>query len=115
MDSAVIVAIIGGMFGLGGTIIGVVSTAKRKVDKEEQAMRDGMQSLLRMKIIHIYEECVIAGYCSIEKREALKRIYEAYHGLDGNGVATGLYNKTLALPTEPPVTPKRRKADYETE
>ena len=113
MDSTIMVAIIGGIFGLAGTVIGIISTAKRKEQHEDQALRDGVQSLLRIKIINIYEECVNANYCSLEKREALKRMYAAYHDLGGNDVATDLYHKTLELPTKPPVNPKRRKDDYE--
>ena len=115
MDSAVIVAIVTGVFGLAGTIIGIISTAKRKADKNEQAVKNGLQSLLRAEIIRSYEKYTDKGYCPIYAKEALKIEYGSYHALGGNDVATELYKKTLALNTEPPVNPRRRKTDYETE
>ena len=102
MDSAIIVAIIGGAFGLAGTLIGVISAAKRKADKDEQAIRNGLQSLLRAEIIRSYEKYTYRGFCPIYAKEALKIEYGSYHALGGNDVATELYKKALALPTEPP-------------
>ena len=33
-------------------------------------------------------------------KEVLTRNYGAYHGLDGNGVATTLYGEAMSLPTK---------------
>lgn len=101
MDSAIIVAIVTGVFGLAGTVIGIISTAKRKADKDEQAVKDGLQSLLRAEIIRSYEKYTDKGFCPIYAKEALKIEYGAYHALGGNDVATELYKKALVLPTEP--------------
>ena len=40
------------------------------------------------------------GYCPIYEKENIERVYSAYHLLHGNDIATGLYNKVLAMPTE---------------
>ena len=34
------------------------------------------------------------------EKENIERVYSAYHLLHGNDIATGLYNKVLAMPTE---------------
>ena len=34
------------------------------------------------------------------EKEVLTRNYDAYHGLDGNGVATTLYLEAMGLPTK---------------
>lgn len=111
MDSAIIVAIIGGAV----TIFNVVySTAmankvekKRQKDVEEMRQNDrskqiesGLQSLLRAEIIRSHEKYMDKGYCPVYAREALNRIYESYHALGGNGTMTELYKQVMALPTD---------------
>ena len=33
--------------------------------------------------------------------EALTRVYDSYHNLGGNDVATELFHRTISLPTDP--------------
>ena len=40
-------------------------------------------------------------YCPIYAKESIKRVYEAYHNLGGNDVATKLYHTMLDMPEEP--------------
>lgn len=63
-----------------------------------RAFRDGLQCLLRAEIIRQNEKWVKAGYCPVYAKQALSREYKAYHGLNGNDVATGLYEETMELP-----------------
>ena len=77
------------------------SKSKRRKERES-AVEDGLEALLRAEIIRQYEKYSERGYCPIYAKEALKREYSSYHALGGNDVATELYHKILALPTEPP-------------
>lgn len=65
-----------------------------------RAVRLGVQCLLRAEIIRCHDKYVGRGYCPVYAKEALRREYKAYRGLRGNDVATGLYNETMALPTD---------------
>ncbi len=47
-------------------------------------------------------------HCPIYAKESLKRVYDAYHNLGGNDVATALYEKVLNMPEEPETTEKER-------
>lgn len=73
--------------------------------KEERvknaALQDGMQALLRDRIIQSYNHYQDKGYCPIYGKENAKRMYDAYHVLGGNDVATQLKDKLLAMPEEP--------------
>lgn len=75
-----------------------------KQQKEEatknQALHDGMQALLRDRIIQAYNHYQDKGCCPIYGKENVKRMYDAYHVLGGNDVATELKNKLLAMPEE---------------
>lgn len=81
-------------------IAGAAFAYGKKARRETQSMRDGMQCLLRAEIIRQYEKWTERGYCPIYAREALTTAYSAYHELGGNDVATELFHKTTALPTE---------------
>lgn len=73
--------------------------AEQKKDEERQkAIADGIQSLLRESIVTSYNKYSDKGFCPIYAKESLKKVYESYHALGGNDVATELYKKTLKMP-----------------
>jgi len=69
--------------------------------KKNIALRDGMQALLRDHIIQTYNHYQDKGFCPIYGKENVKRMYDAYHVLGGNDVATELKDKLLKMPEEP--------------
>lgn len=87
-------------FVCGGVVTWALTYIKMR-KKRDTALERGVQCLLRAEIISMYKEYQHKGYCPIYAKESLKRMYEAYHDLEGNDVATELYTKTLALPEEP--------------
>ena len=73
-----------------------------KAERERnQALQDGMQALLRDRIIQAYNHYQDKGFCPIYGKENVKRMYDAYHVLGGNDVATELKDKLLKMPEEP--------------
>ena len=88
-------------FICGGVITGCI-TYVRTARIHNKAERDGLQCLLRAEIIRNHDKYMERGWCPIYARDALAKIYRAYHNLEGNDVATGLYNEIMDLPTEPP-------------
>lgn len=95
-------------FVLGG--IATYAIAKYKlVIKRQQALSDGVQSLLRNQLIEYHDKYTERGFCPIYAKEAARRSYEAYHALGGNGVITKLYNDIMALPEEDPASKKERR------
>ena len=70
----------------------------KSVSKENKALKEGMQCLLRNDIIKQHEKSEDRGYCPIYVKEALTKSYTAYHELGGNGLVTKLYNDVMALP-----------------
>lgn len=72
--------------------------------QEEQAKNEsistGVQALLRESIVSNYNRYSDKGFCPIYAKESIKRVYTAYHGLNGNDVATELYKKILAMPED---------------
>lgn len=81
---------------------GWIAAYGKKTKQETQKLKDGIQCLLRAEIIRSREKYIRKEYCPIYAREALTRAYKAYHGLDGDDVATDLYNEIMALPKDAP-------------
>ena len=76
---------------------------KRQQQEAEKtaALHDGMQALLRDRIIQAYNHYQDKGFCPIYGKENVKRMYDAYHVLGGNDVATELKDKLMKMPEEP--------------
>ena len=78
----------------------------RTEQAKNEAIAEGVQSLLRESIVSNYNRYSDRGYCPIYAKESMKKVYKAYHNLGGNDVATELYRKVLQMPEE-----KREEAD----
>ena len=74
--------------------------------QKNEAIAEGVQSLLRESIVSNYNRYSDRGYCPIYAKESMKKVYKAYHNLGGNDVATELYTKVLKMPEE-----KKEEAD----
>ena len=89
--------IITGLIGLGQRNV----SARLKIEQvKNQAISEGVQSLLRESLVENYNKYQERGYCPIYAKESIKRVYTAYHRLDGNDVATELYDKLLKMKEE---------------
>ena len=76
----------------------------KKLSEEKtrnEAIAEGVQSLLRESIVSSYNKYNEKGYCPIYAKESTKKVYAAYHNLGGNDIATSLYNKILNMDEEP--------------
>ena len=78
----------------------------RTEQAKNEAIAEGVQSLLRESIVSNYNRYSDRGYCPIYAKESMKKVYKAYHNLGGNDVATELYTKVLKMPEE-----KKEEAD----
>ena len=94
ITSIVVWAITGAL----GALVTYLGMRYKKVLKENSALKNGMQSLLRNNIIDAHDKYTKKRYCPIYAKESLTKTYEAYHALGGNGVITKLYNDIMALP-----------------
>lgn len=105
--TSIIVWVITGALGALSTYFGV---RYKKMKKENNALKNGVQSLLRNKIIEYHEKYTRKGYCPIYAKEAVRHNYEAYHELGGSGVITKLYEEIMELPVEKKVQSKPKNS-----
>ena len=79
------------------------SHRERETRRQEEydALKDGMQDILRDRIIFLCEENESIGYCPIPTTENIGMMYAAYHKLGGNGIVTQLYDEVKSMPHTP--------------
>lgn len=83
-------------------VLGAIATAIPALFVNMRLITNGLQCLLRVKIIETHDKYTEKGYCPIAIKESTVRLYKAYHALRGNDVATSLYNEIMELPVEQP-------------
>ena len=92
------------LFGIITAIVGIgyksLSARMKEEQKRNEAIAEGVQSLLRESIVSNYNKYSDKGFCPIYAKESIKKVYAAYHDLGGNDVATSLYKKILDMKEE---------------
>lgn len=81
-----------------------ISQRVKKVRKEQDAIKAGLQALLRAQMINDYNKWSEARWAPIYARENFENCWKQYENLGKNGVMQDIRSKFLALPTQPPKT-----------
>ena len=85
------------LFGVPAIVAGVVIS----LWVQTKAIKEGVQALLRDRLIQGYRYFGMKKYADIDDRSNLENIYTQYHALGQNGVMDDLRAKFLALPLKP--------------
>lgn len=89
------------LFGLIISGMGVMAKLMYNQHLKNKAIDKGVEALLRNGIVQTYNKWSERGYFPIYARENATRMYEPYHILGGNDVATDLIEDLKGLPAEP--------------
>lgn len=89
------------IYSLALLIAGYLWNEASKTRKDSKLVKEGVCSLLRDRIIHKYDKCMEAGYCSVNYLTDIEGMVATYTALGGNGIIPDLVAKIKALPTEP--------------
>lgn len=89
------------LFGiLSAILIGWVKNLQNKLKKkqaEQDALNSGMIAILHDRLFEICTKYLSLGYIPVDESEEIldnaKMIYDAYHGIGGNGTGTAIYEK----------------------
>lgn len=80
-----------------------VVTLYKQEKTRNTALQEGLQALLRAKIVEVYRRHVEQdGWIPLYTRESIFACYEAYEKLGKNGVINDYMKQILDLPTVPP-------------
>lgn len=91
--------------GMAGCAIYYARHAIRANRKETDAIRTGLQAMLRNRLICSMLTAEEHGWSSLREVENVALMLKAYEGLGGNGLVEGLYERFRKLPH---VAPGRR-------
>lgn len=79
----------------------IITNKIRNLKKENEAVKAGVQALLRDRMIQAYNHYYVdKGYMPIYAKESFENIYNAYHDLGKNGVMDDIDEKVMSLPTK---------------
>ena len=70
--------------------------------KDTEAVKLGLQALLRSQMISDYNKYSEKGFAPVYARDNFENCWKQYHSLGANGVMDDLHMKFLELPTDAP-------------
>lgn len=82
---------------LAGAVIAYLIAVIRQKNKENNALKEGMQALLRDRIIQGYNHYLDKGWIPIYAMESIEACYKSYEELGQNGVIDNLMKQLRAL------------------
>lgn len=84
---------------IAGAVISYIFSLYRAKKRENDALRAGVQALLRDRIIQAYNHYVCEkGWVPIYAKESIDACYKSYEALGDNGVIDSLMEQLNALP-----------------
>ena len=83
-------------------LVGYIKKTNTQRKTEADALKNGIQALLRAELIKSWEKWSERGYAPIYARENFENCWFQYHALGANGVMDNIHEKFLQLPTNPP-------------
>ena len=72
---------------------------QKETEKRQNAIENGLRSLLRDRIIQSCFKYTKQGHVPIEELDNVTSMFQAYQDLNGNGAAEAIYKRFLTLPT----------------
>ena len=87
---------------LAGAIITLLWTMLRAKKRENDALKEGMQALLRDRIIQAYNHYSDKGWIPIYAMESIEACYASYEELGENGVIDNLMRQLRELSNHEP-------------
>lgn len=83
---------------IAGAVISYLFALYRAKKKENNALKEGVQALLRDRIIQSYNHYTEKGWMPIYARDSLDACYNSYEALGENGVIDDLMEQLRELP-----------------
>lgn len=83
---------------VGSFVVYVMNRLKRE-RQELQAVKMGIQALLRAQMISDYNHYMEKGYAPIYARENFENCWKQYHSMGKNGVMDDIHDRFMSLST----------------
>lgn len=93
-----------------GILIATLWQKFRKSQEEQDAIKLGLQSLLRGEITKSYYTYKDKGWVPLYALQSIEANYKNYEALGANGVINGLWKELMALPHTKPEDDRNEKS-----
>lgn len=100
--SAIVVCILNNKYQLKKMQTEFENNISTRRENELNTVKDGIKCLLRSTIVDYGEKYEALGWCPTHVKTNLVDVYNAYHALGGNDIATSIKDKIVNLPDHPP-------------
>ena len=94
-----------------GILIATLWQKFRRSQEEQDAIKLGLQSLLRGEITKSYYVYKEKGWIPLYALQSIEANYENYEALGANGVIDGLWKEMMALPHTKPEDDKNEESN----
>lgn len=88
-----------GMPSLGAVLVWLYNIIKKQ-NEQYNALKLGLQAMLRSQMINDYNYWTSKGYAPIYARENFENLWRQYHLMGANGVMDDIHEKFHKLPTK---------------
>lgn len=80
-------------------VLAALAASLMRLYRLMDAMQEGTRTMLRSRLVDLHERYVVSGAGCPDwvKREATQ-VYDAYHGMGGNGTGTHYYQEIIEAP-----------------
>lgn len=83
-----------------GGVCAMLYTSLTNYKTENEALKLGVQALLRDRIIQLHDHYMDKGYMPIHAKNNLENLHNNYADLGANGVIDAIYREAMELPTK---------------
>ena len=87
------------ILGVPGMLVALVGFIRVQI-LQNRALKNGMQAILRDRLLQCFQYCRRQGYATSDDRQNFENMYVQYHSLGGNGVMDDVRQKFFDLPME---------------
>ena len=77
----------------------VLAASLMRLYRLMDAMQEGTRTMLRSRLVDLHERYVVSGTgCPDWVKQEAAQVYDAYHGMGGNGTGTHYYEEIISAP-----------------
>ena len=89
------------LLGVPGMLTALITFIRLQV-KQNRAVREGLEAILRDRLLQAYRHYEEKGWADSDDRQNWENMYIQYHALGGNGIIEDLRRKLFELPIRKP-------------
>ena len=89
------------LLGVPGMLTALITFIRLQV-KQNRAVREGLEAILRDRLLQAYRHYEAKGWADSDDRLNWEYMYVQYHALGGNGIIDDLRGKLFELPLRMP-------------